>query len=406
MRRGLGRLVFFTLMGTAGAAAAQAPPAPSPPPEKPAVKVTPYGIVFFNGYTNTGAVNNTDVPLWAVAGSGGTGATARQTRVGVRVAVPDALGARLSGVVEADFFGGFPAIGTGDNFGQLRVRLANARLDWTKTSLVLGQDWMVFAPQNPASLACAGIPLFAGAGNPWARLPQVRVEYRGARLLGQLAVLSPSSGDFSSAFLAQPSSGMSSKVPFVQGRVALTSKSWRGTEKPGTIGASGHAGRSRVVPATGAARSIDSLGAALDWSLPFGRQVTFTGEAFLGTNLAGFQSAIFQGLNPDAVTVPGGPGAAGGIGTKGGWAQLGFTPRGTRVTLHAGYGIDDPDDEDLVSATRREWRLRNQVLALGVTHRSSPHLAFGLEYRYLRSTLLLAGTQDGSHLNLAATFTF
>jgi hypothetical protein len=377
-------------------------PAPTPSPEPPAVKVTPYGIVYFNGYTNSNAVNNTDVPLWAIAGPGSTGASARQSRVGVKVAVKDALGAKLSGVVEGDFFGGFPSIGNGDNFGQFRLRLAFARLDWTKTSLVLGQDWMVFAPQNPQSLACAGIPLFAGAGNPWARLPQVRLEHRAGSLLVQAAALSPSSGDFSSAFLAQPSTGMASRMPYLQGRLALVSKSFAGSGKPASGGVSGHYGQSRIFPTPTRPTDVDSWGAAADWSLPFGTHVTFAGEAFTGSNLAGFQAGIFQGLNPDAVATAG----VAGIATQGGWAQLGFVPGKSRFLLTAGYGLDDPDDDDLRSASKRDWRLRNEVFEAALTHRSSAHLSLGIEYRHIRTRLLQSGEQEDDHVNLAATFTF
>jgi hypothetical protein len=420
MRRGLAVVVgtLGLVVGWVGRAGAQDPkpspspavtaaPAAAPAPDAPPVKVSPYGVVYFSGYNNNGGVNNTDVPLWAIAGGGSTGATGRQSRIGLRMTGPPVLGAKLSGVVEGDFLGGFPMIGTSDNFGQFRLRLANARLDWSKASLVLGQDWMVFAPQNPATLVGVAIPLFAAAGNPWARLPQVKVEYRGGSALGQLAVLSPSSGDFTATFFAQPSSGMASKVPFLQGRLALTSKDWWGSGKPAAVGVSGHFGRSRITPAAGAARNIDSNGGALDLNVPLGAYVTVVGEAYAGTNLAGFQSGVFQGINPDAVPSAGvTAGAAEGIGTTGGWAQLGVTPGKSKVILHAAYGLDDPDDADLLSATRRDWRLKNQVLALGVTHRSSAQLSLGLEYRYLKTRFLQSGNQDTHHVSLAAMLAF
>jgi len=414
----LALLVFVT--GPAALAKAQAVATPEAPPSSPSapppaaapaapepgtVKVTPYGIVYFNGFHNSDAVNNQDVPLWAVGGAGDTSATARQSRFGLRIAAPGALGAKLTGVVEADFYGGFPAIATGENFGQVRLRLANARLDWAKTSLVLGQDWMVFAPVSPTSLACAAIPLFAASGNPWARIPQVRLERRSGFLVTQVAVLAPQSGDFSAQFLAQPNSGALSQKPYFQGRVAAALKSWFGSGKPGAIGVSGHYGQSRVTPTSGDAVDIDSAAGALDVNVPLGRHVTLSGEAFVGTNLAGFQAAVFQGLNPDAV---GAASAAGpeGIATKGGWVQIGFTPAGSKTSLSASYGVDDPDDDDLKSATKRNWRLRNQVVALGLSYRASAHLSLGVEYRFLKTKLLQTGTQDSQHLNLAAVLAF
>ena len=381
------------------------PRPPSPPAEPASVKVTPYGSIYFNGFHNSEGVNNEDVPLWAIGGPGDTSATARQSRFGFRVSVPPALGAKLSSVVEADFFGGFPTIGIGENFGQVRLRLANVRLDWAKTSLVVGQDWMVFAPVNPTSLACAAIPLFAASGNPWARIPQVRLERRFGSLLTQAAVLAPQSGDFNSTFLAQPNSGALSEQPYFQARIALASKSFMGSGKPGGIGVSGHYGQSRVTPTGGKSTDIDSAAGALDVSLAFGRHVTVAGEAYLGTNLAGFQAGVFQGLNPDAVA-PGHPTGPAGIGTKGGWAQIGFVPGTSTLTLSASYGIDDPDDKDLASATKRNWRLRNEVVALGVTYKCSAQLSLGVEYRFLKTKLLQSGTQESRHLNLAAVLAF
>ena len=174
------------------------------------------------------------------------------------------------------------------------------RLDWKKTALVIGQDWMVFAPVNPSSLACAAIPLFAGAGNPWARLPQVRLERRFGAGLVQAAVLAPQSGDFNSAFLAQPNSGSLSEVPYLQGRLAWTSTNAFGSGKPGAIGVSGHYGQSQVTTTGGTAKDLDSTGGAVDWSWPLGKHVLLSGEGFLGENLAGFQAGVFQGYNPDA----------------------------------------------------------------------------------------------------------
>ncbi|HEY7924948.1 MAG TPA: hypothetical protein VII62_17295, partial [Vicinamibacteria bacterium] len=404
-------LAVLLAAGTSLRASAQTPsptPTPSPasaPAEDAAPKLTPYASVYFNGFHNSSGTNNQDVPLWATAGTGDTGATARQSRLGVRASLPAVFGAKTSATIEVDFFGGFPAIGTGENFGQVRLRLANMRLDWTKTALVIGQDWMVFAPVNPSSLACAAIPLFAAAGNPWARLPQVRLERRFGAGLVQAAVLAPQSGDFNSAFLAQPNSGSLSEVPYVQGRLAWTSKNAFGSGKPGALGVSGHYGQSQVTTTGGTAKDLDSTGGAVDWSWPLGKHVLLSGEGFLGDNLAGFQAGVFQGYNPDEVTASAPGGTPESISTKGGWAQLAVTP-GANLTVLAAYGIDDPDDADLVSATSRNWRTRNEVVALALQYRASAQLSFGIEYRFLETRFLQTGTQKGRHLNLAAVMSF
>jgi hypothetical protein len=379
------------------------------------VRAVPYGTIYFNAFGNSGGTNNMDVPLFATpTGQGGVSASVRQTRLGLKLEGPKIWNAKSSGVVEADFFGGFPAIGVGESFGVVRVRLAYARLDWERTSLETGQDWIIFAPVNPVSIAAAAIPQMTAAGNPWARLPQVRLErrFRKGLILWQGAVLAPATGDFPSgqaAFFLQPGTGAASRLPYFQSRVSLNDKNWLGLKKPGSFGLSGQYGRARAGNTQGN-NMIDSTGLALDWSMPVAARLTFAGEAFMGRNLAGFQSGVFQGFNPDfayrqgLVLVAGGPRA---IGTRGGWAQLGFTPPEMEsFTLYATFGQDDPRDEDLVSVTRRDWRVRNQSLAFSFLYKLSPQFTWGMEFRRFETDYLLSGRQNANHLNLGAAFSF
>jgi hypothetical protein len=353
-------------------------------------------------------VNNGDVPLFAAAaGPGHSGMTARQSRLGVRVTGATLGSARVTGVVEGDFFGGYPALGIGDNMGVFRLRLASARLDWARGSLVVGQDWMIFAPVNPLSISSAGIPLFAAGGNPWSRLPQVRGEWKTRTVLLQGGVLAPQTGDFNAAFFYQPGSGALSETPFLQGRAAFTVANFAASKKAATIGVSGHFGRSRVTAPVD--REVDSNGLAVDFVLPLGTRVTVQGEAFTGTNLGGFQAGVFQGLVADgAIADPGGTPVLDGpraLDTTGGWVQVtaAVTPS---VTVHGGFGTDDPDDADFLTATRRESRLENTAIAFGFQHRASAHVSWGLEYRRLETTYLIAGGRDATHVNAGLTFSF
>jgi len=416
---GRAAVLLFAILGAARAQAQTTPPSPAPTPAPAATagsaapesfKVTPYGIVFFNGFGNSGATNNADVPLWATGGPGSVSASGRQSRLGLRVTGVTAAGGKLSGVVESDFFGGFPAIGIGDNMGVVRLRLANARIDWQQTTLLVGQDWMVFAPGNPVSLACAGIPLEAASGNPWARLPQIRLERRFGATTLQGAVLAPSTGDFTSAFLYQPAAGALSEQPFLQARVSLASKKWRKTGKPAWLGISGHHGKAKILGTAGAAdRDLESAAGAVDWSLPIVSRVSLAGEAFLGQNLAGFQAGVFQGVNPDfAVTSPLGLALDGprSIGTRGLWTQLSVTAKPEQLTFYGTHGIDDPDDADLVSIAKRDWRLRNRSFALSFIHRVTAPFSWGVEVRRAETRFLQAGSKKNTHVNLAATLTF
>lgn len=377
-------------------------------------RLTPYGTIYFNAFSNSAGTNNADVPLFAtVTGSGNTSASVRQTRFGLRLDGARVGNANLKAVVEADFFGGFPSVGIGENFGIVRLRLANARLEWEKTAVTVGQDWMVFAPQNPVSLADAAIPQMAAAGNNWARLPQVKVERKfGKNFSVAGAVLAPQTGDFgtNAAFFLSPTSGASSRVPFLQSRVAFTEANWFGTKKTGTIGVSGHYGQSRVTVGT-VTGDVDSTGVALDWNFPLARRVSLIGEAFFGRDLAGFQAGVFQNYNTDFAYRNGTVLTAGGvraIGTRGGWAQLGFTPDAfkDRLTLYASAGLDDPRNADLVSTTRRDFRSRNFSYAFDAIYKFTPQFSIGAEFRRMETSYFVSGKRAANHVNLSAAYSF
>jgi cell division protein FtsB len=385
------------------------------------VRLTPYGTIYFNAFNNTGSTNNQDVPLFATPfGQSGASASVRQTRLGLRFEGARIGNARLGGVLEADFFGGFPAVGIGENFGVVRLRLVNARLDWEKTSVTIGQDWMPFAPVNPTSIAAAAIPQLAAAGNPWARLPQVRVDHQITdKLTLTGAILAPQTGDHPPfSFFLQPTSGAASRLPFFQSRIAFADKNWLGTKKNGAIGVSGHYGRSRsgntffVFAEPNISYEVDSFGLAVDWNFPLHARVSLAGEAFFGRNLGGFQAGVFQGLNTefayrdnDLVTSPG----IRGIGTRGGWAQLGFTPDvfKDRLTVYGSIGIDDPRNEDLTSFfIFSNPRSRNLAYAFNAIYKFTPQFQIGAEFRRFETQYFVIGERTNNHVNLGATYSF
>ncbi len=380
------------------------------------VRLTPYGTIFFNAFGNSAGTNNGDVPLFATpTGSSNASASVRQTRFGFRLEGARVGNANLKAVLEADFFGGFPSVGIGENFGVVRLRLANARLDWEKTSVTVGQDWMVFAPVNPTSLAAAAIPQMAAAGNAWARIPQIKVERKlNNNFTFAGAILAPQTGDYSTAstFFFQPPSGASSSVPFFQSRIAFADANFFNTKKAGSVGLSAHYGRSKVF--TGAANvenDIDSLGVALDWNFPLAERLSLSGEAFFGRNLGGFQAGVFQSYNNDFAFRRGATLISGGvrsIGTRGGWMQLGFTPDAfqNRLGIYGSIGIDDPADEDLISRTPRDFRAQNFAFAFDAIYKFTPQFQIGGEFRRLQTLYLLTGRRNANHVNLSAAYSF
>lgn len=114
-----------------------------------------------------------------------------QTRLLGRITGPDAFGAKTSGLIETEFFG----TSDGDING-FRLRHAFAKLNWTKTELLVGQFWHpMFATESfPETVSFnTGAPF-----QPFNRAPQVRLTRSFGRWSLALAALAqrdfPSTG--------------------------------------------------------------------------------------------------------------------------------------------------------------------------------------------------------------------
>jgi hypothetical protein len=330
-------------------------------------------------------------------------ATARQTRVGLRVEVPAGTSRWTpTGQIEIDFFGARPASGHGSVFNQPRIRLALVSLahasGWT---LVAGQDWAIFAPANPTSFAHYAVPMAASGGNPWMRLPQFRLQKTSRMggtkaLLLQVAALRPTGGGDSPAAgsLADPValSGERSGVPFVQARAAFSGVS---QGRPNAVGVSAHYGRERAEPQT-----LPTWGIAVDGAAALGRKAALTGEWWQGENLDTFQAGINQGIAQRAAAFQ-------GIKAAGGWAQLSFFATSS-VTINGGYGVDDPDDEALTAIVTRA---RNQVGWASVMIKPHANVTVAFEYNRFDTTYRTSASSPerkgtGNHGNVAVVLAF
>lgn len=101
-----------------------------------------------------------------------------QTRLTGRITAPDAFGAKVTGVLEADFFGNENAAFIDAN--GFRLRHSYARLNWEKTELIAGQFWHPFFIPGCFS----GVISFnTGAPfQPFSRNPQARLTYKAGKM--------------------------------------------------------------------------------------------------------------------------------------------------------------------------------------------------------------------------------
>src|SRR5262249_24404156 len=150
-----------------------------------------------------------------------------------------------------------------------RIRLAYGRIDWKKNSLEAGQDWDVFAPLNPTTLASYAIHGFFTSGNLWIRAPQIPYEQREgekSKFIFTTAVRDPNAGDSAgNPAVRVIGLGERSALPAFETRLGFSAPS-HGRES--SAGVSGHYSRLLGVagnPAGTTVRSpIDSYGVAAD----------------------------------------------------------------------------------------------------------------------------------------------
>ena len=96
---------------------------------------------------------------------------AMTSRVTLKATGPDVLGAKVLGLIEADFTGASNIENNG-----LRLRHAYVSLQWSKTRLMAGQYWH---PLDVPEMLPNVLSLNTGAPfHPFSRQPQVRVDYK------------------------------------------------------------------------------------------------------------------------------------------------------------------------------------------------------------------------------------
>jgi len=364
----------------------------------PGLETELHGLILVNAFANSEDVNNSDVPQFALPPrppgglpSSAAGGTVRQSRIQVRATVSEFAGGRLSGNLDVDFFGGQQPSTGGRTFPLLRIRRAFAEFTRGRLGVLVGQEAPPIVEINPSSLASIGIPGFAGAGNLWLWIPQVRVgvdvAHLGAARLGvEIAALAPTSGDAQTAFFTQPDIAERSSRPYVEGRIRAR---WGSGTTQGEVNLGGHVGWLAVGPD----ERVTSHAVAVSVWTPLARGLELRGEAYTGQAVAGLGGGgIGQNFGLDSTAVT----------TTGGWIQVNVLPS-PAWEIGAGTGLDDPNDSDLDLATQR---LRNFAVEGHASWRRAP-VVFGFEIRRLETRYGASLTDVGAtHFNLAMGFEF
>ncbi len=370
-------------------------------------RVKLFGMILANTYFNSNDSSLNDVPLGAPPAEAGIrknnfGATLRQTRIGLSMEGPrlsPRLGeARLSAEAEFDFWGGTNGRADGDVLGFFRVITASARLDWEKTSLVVGQRSPLVSPLNPTSIAAVWFPPLSSAGNLWQWRPQIIVEHRAkinesSQMIVQGGVMTPFGESLQSATI-EGGPGYESRIAY---RRNLNS------DQSLELGFGGYFHR-RPFPDE---RYVNSYAITGDWIIPLGNRLELSGEAYIGRAIGLSERSGSRNDRLYAVTglIDNPETGIRGIHSTGGWLQLAVKAH-SDLDFNFAYGQDDPRNGDIYDGFRNtNTRFKNQAGSTNFIWRLRQNFLFSMEYRRLW-TNYATRRQTNNHVNMAVGYLF
>jgi hypothetical protein len=351
--------------------------------------VTLTGMVLFNAFHNGGYGGSSEVPVTAqlTTSQNSSGATFRQTIIGLRFDGPDLPGGgKASGTANFDFWGGTSAAGN----NLFRIRTATIDLKWKNTTITAGQDKPIVSPREPTSLAQVGLAPLTGAGNLWNWEPQLRIEQRFS--FGDQTGVKAQAGVYETAEVypsnapAAFSGTLEQHRPAYEGRLLF----YRGSEKRRVEIAPGvHVGDSHV-----AGQSVNSRLATIDWLIKPSNLIEFSGAMFRGTDDAGL-GGLRQGFNilPSGEVIP--------VHGAGGWTQFAIFPA-SRLSLHIFGGEEGDRASDLITNSVR----RNLTYAANIVYKLAPNVLAALETSQTRTDYITSGLRLNNHYDLAFAYLF
>lgn len=383
------------------------------------VKLT--GLILMNGFVNTHEVDMAVTPTVALRGPGSTGASLRQTVLGVDARGPHLFGATSRADLRVDFFGSTSNVsnaGSYNSAGLLRLRTAHAVMEWENTQAFFSLDKPLINPNEPSSLTAVGVPPLAWSGNLWSWNPQVGlaqdVRLRGAdRFRMQAALID----------VADPPvlPGTTYDVGAVQatGYSASTTEQsrWPGAEAHLSIldpqneggfqlGAGGYFAKHRTSVGT----DFDAWAGTLDYRQPLPGGLQLSGSFYRGLGLGGLGGGAYKdfGYTPN----PYFPGHfyVRAFDDVGGWAEL-KERASERLEFNAAFGIDNVPAGELqyytgAAADYYQNLSRSETFTGNVIYSPSAYLLLSLEYRHLESTPVNNYSAGSDVIGVAAGYKF
>ncbi len=381
------------------------------------VKIT--GLLLLNGFVNTSGVDIPATPTVASPDSGSTGASVRQTVLGIDARGPHLFGARSYADLRVDVYGnavapvsGAPIGSYSTNDSLVRLKTAHAGLQWENAEAAFSFDRPLISPDSPSSLTAVANPALAWSGNLWAWNPQLTITHNVAfgeshSLQLQAAMIDAGdppislSGLYSSA-VAPPSGAEQSRWPGLEARIALLGSKRDDRDHFGVGGYfSPH-----VLPS---GRRFDAWAGTLDARFHLPARLEFSGSFYRGLALGGLGGGAYKdygyiyvaGLS-EYFFRP--------LNDVGGWAQL-KEKWSERLEFNAAFGIDNAFADDLhryviPSGSMYQRLARNRTWTGNVIYSPSAYLLFSFEYRYLASAPITGSSSTSNVIGLSAGYKF
>ena len=387
------------------AQAPDSPPAAPPPASSPSVEALGirwsfFGELVVNANYNSATMVVGSIPgfvqIHSAATTGQFNVSPGNTFLGVS-ATPPRLGAvQLQAKFDMDFRSNAPYLNENAYLPLLRDLYLEA--SWSRLRLLAGQASDIISPRAAATLNF--YPLSFIPGDIGDYRPQLRVEWR--QPVSDIVELSFQTAIAQAVQTFQVSGDVQATqtgLPDFQGHIgAAFGPAREDGPRLFECGVAGHVGRRQVVLQAASAtapaevRQYGTWSFVADGSLRLGDTTLIEGEYFIGQLLGDYSGGILQTVDP----VKKAP-----IRARGGWVQL-TQQFGGRWTVHAGFGTDDPFDQDLADAERRT----NTEVFGNVLFRIVAGLRVGLELSYWATQWVNNPTATAFRVETAVLYAF
>jgi hypothetical protein len=321
---------------------------------------TLYGRVKFDANYDTAEFVNYNDFIGAVKGGGGSGNHStnfnpRDSRIGLAVAHDDDIWLSEARI-EGDFYG----TNAGNNLiPRMRlgyVKVTNKEHDY---SILAGQDWIPIATLNPPTVEFG---ILSAAGNLWWRVPQVTLRKEIDEL--QLTFSLMEHRRVSTDEKDQRMPWLLSRVAYIDGPTHLAlGGGWRTGE---------------LEDEAGMDERVQRWLLAAEFKYTMG-DFTLMAEPWIGEGIDDEFLRYDLGINSSSGT----PEA---MMAWGGFAALSYTASDC-LTLALGYGMDNPDDDDLagIELNNRQFEM-NQQTFVNAWYSLTSAVKVGAEVIYVRTT--------------------